>query len=268
MREDSKTGAPERALSRRPSFLTVARQVSGAMARGLTDPRTGARRKLHVLGGFVASGVRLARGTVVGRLGPRPEKPMILWDFERCPASRAVRETLSELDLDAEVRPCPRGGTRFRPELEGKGVPQLLDPNTGEKLLGSQAIVAYLYARYGLARPPKLLITTPVRIATGIAVRLLTAGRGALVRPSRAPALPLELYSFESSPYCRLARAALCELELPYTVHNVAKGSPRRRAFVERSGKMQVPWLYDPNTGTGLFESQAIEDYLQATYGA
>ena len=41
-----------------------------------------------------------------------------------------------------------------------------------------------------------------------------------------------------------------------------------REAFVQRSGRMQVPWLFDPNTGTSLFESQAIEDYLQATYGA
>ena len=80
-------------------------------------------------------------------------------------------------------------------------------------------------------------------------------------------AQPLELWSFESSPYCRMTRAMLTELELPYLLHNVGRKSPRRAAFIARSGKMQVPWLSDPNTGTELFESKAIIDYLDQTYG-
>ncbi len=66
---------------------------------------------------------------------------------------------------------------------------------------------------------------------------------------STPPKQPLELYSFESSPYCRIAREVLCSLEIPYLLHNVAKGSPHRDAFVERSGKMMVPYLIDPTTG-------------------
>jgi glutathione S-transferase len=77
----------------------------------------------------------------------------------------------------------------------------------------------------------------------------------------------LELWSFEGSPYCRLAREALCELELPYVLHNVAKGSPGREAFVKRSGKMRVPYLADPNTGREMFESADIVRYLNDTYG-
>ena len=61
-------------------------------------------------------------------------------------------------------------------------------------------------------------------------------------------------------------REKLCVLELPYLLHNVAKGSPRRAAFVERSGKMQVPYLADPNTGAELFESADIVRYLASTY--
>jgi glutathione S-transferase len=64
------------------------------------------------------------------------------------------------------------------------------------------------------------------------------------VRPSRLPEKRLELWIFEASPYCRLVRERLCELEL------------------------QVPWLFDPNTGAELFESEAIVDYLDKTYGA
>lgn len=247
--------------------LKVAGQVTRALAAGVVDPKTSFTRKLELLGGFTASGLRLARGMTVGKLGPRPAQPMRLWDFERCPHSRIVREALTALDLDAEVRPCPRGGTRFRPELKGPGVPQLLDPNTGEHLVGSTVIVRHLYERYGAGSPPRLLNATPVRVATGIAARYLTAGRGGEARPSKAPAQRLELYSFEASPYSRFARVTLSELELPYLLHNVGKGSKRRRAFVERSGKMQVPWLHDPNTGWQGFESLVIQRYLEETYG-
>ncbi|MDX2011862.1 MAG: glutathione S-transferase N-terminal domain-containing protein [Myxococcaceae bacterium] len=251
----------------RPGLVRVTLDTTRALGQTVTDPSTTLGRKLLLLGGFTASGVRFARGTVVEPLGPRPARPVRLWDLERCPHSRIVREALSGLDLDAEVRPCPRGGTRFRPELQGGTVPRLEDPNGGVTLQGSDAIVAHLYARYGRGRGPFVVNAAPVRVATGLVARLLTGGRGGMVRASRAPAQPLELYSFEASPPCRMVRAVLCELELPYLLHNVAKGSPRRADFVARSGKMQVPWLSDPNTGWQGFESLAIERYLEATYG-
>jgi len=85
---------------------------------------------------------------------------------------------------------------------------------------------------------------------------------------SQPPALPLELWSFEASPYCRIVRETLCSLEIPYLLHNVGKNSPSREAFVERSGKMQVPFLVDPNRAVEMFESADIVRYLNATYGA
>lgn len=45
------------------------------------------------------------------------------------------------------------------------------------------------------------------------------------------------------------------------------KGFPRRGAFVALSGKMQVPWLFDPNPGERLFESRLIERYRESTDG-
>ena len=252
----------------RPSTLRVTREVVGAFSSALVDGRTTLRRKLELVGGFTASGLRLAAGMTVKQLGPRPDKPLVLWDFERCPYSRLVREAASALDLDAEIRPCPRGGTRFRPELDGGGVPRLFDPNAGVTVTGSREIVGHLYARYGAAKPPGVGHLPTVTMATGIAARYLTAQRGAHARPSRAPAVPLELWSFEASPYCRVVRATLCELELPYLLHNVAKGSPRRAAFIALSGRMQVPFLRDPNTGVTLFESLDIQRYLESTYGA
>jgi glutathione S-transferase len=95
------------------------------------------------------------------------------------------------------------------------------------------------------------------------------------------------LFSFESSPYSRRVRELLCELELPYLLRNTGKarwqdlGTPftrallfpgvpitgrNRMALLKRAGKVQVPYLVDPNTGTAMFESQAIRDYLLATY--
>jgi glutathione S-transferase len=252
----------------KPGLVAITVDTTRALGRTVTDPSTSLGRKLMLLGGFMASGVRFARGTVVEPLGARPARPLRLWDFERCPHSRIVRETLSALDLDAEVHPCPRGGSRFHPELEGGTVPRLEDPNAGVSLSGSQAIVAHLSARYGRGAPPALVNSTPVRVVTGLVAQVLTAGRGAYARPSRAPQRPLELYSFEASPPCRMVRFLLCELELPYLLHNVAKGSPRRADFIARSGKMQVPWLNDPNTGWHGFESLEIERYLEATYGS
>jgi glutathione S-transferase len=72
----------------------------------------------------------------------------------------------------------------------------------------------------------------------------------------------------EGSPFCRLVREALCELEVPYVQRNVGRGSSHRAAFVARAGKQMVPYLVDPNTGAAMFESADIVAYLDRTYGA
>jgi glutathione S-transferase len=107
----------------------------------------------------------------------------------------------------------------------------------------------------------------PVKVLTGGMANALTGGLSSPARPSRAPPQPLELWSFEASPYCRFVRETLCELELPYLLHNVAKGSPRRKEYIAMSGEMKVPYLLDPNTGQRMFESMQIRRYLETTYG-
>jgi glutathione S-transferase len=49
-------------------------------------------------------------------------------------------------------------------------------------------------------------------------------------------------------------------------LHNVAASSPRRDAFPLGDARLQVPYLVDPNTGSGLFESAEIVDYLDRQY--
>ena len=104
-----------------------------------------------------------------------------------------------------------------------------------------------------------------------------------------APEQLLELWSFEASPYSRIVRATLTELEIPYILHNVPKerwqdmgpavlrlkpgkyeplaGGKREKMLPEMQGKMQVPYLVDPNTGVKMFESAQIVKYLKKQYG-
>jgi glutathione S-transferase len=227
-------------------------------------------RVLDVASSLAATLARGGVGLKVGPLGPRPEKPLELYEFEACPFCRKVREALTQLDLDALVLPCPKGGPRFREEVRRRGgkyqFPYLVDPNTGKEMYESDEIVSYLYERYGAGRPPFGLAGGAfTNLSAGLA-SALRPGFGSRYRPARAPEVPLELWSFEASPFCRIVRECLSSLELPYRLHNVGKGSPRRPAFRERAGKLMVPWLVDPNTGVATFESADIVRYLTRTY--
>lgn len=227
-------------------------------------------RTLEVAASYAASAVRLGAGVRTHALGPRPAEPLRLYEFEGCPFCRKVREALSSLDLEAMVYPCPHGGERHRAEVERKGgrqlFPYLEDPNTGVAMYESDDIVRYLYERYGAGKPPAATRIPPLNDLSSFAATACDP-IGTAKRPARVPNQPLELYSFEGSPYCRIVRATLCSLELEYRLHNVAKKSPSRPAFVERSGYMMVPYLVDPNTGRAMFESADIKAYLLETYG-
>jgi len=226
---------------------------------------------LNVASASLTTLLRGGLGMSVTTLGPRPQAPLELYEFEGCPFCRKVREALSILDLEAAIRPCPKRGRRFRDELMRIGgkaqFPYLVDRDAGRSLYESDDIVEHLFHQYGVGPPPLGLRRGAF---SSVGATLAGIGRGpagSFARPSRAPRQPLELYSFEASPFCRLVREALCELELPYLLHNVARGSPSRQAFVARSGRMQVPWLVDPNEEVEMFESAEILAYLQSTYG-
>jgi len=227
-------------------------------------------RSYDVATSFAASILRAGSGMSVANPGQRPEQPLELYEFEACPYCRKVREAASVLDLELMIYPCPRGGRRFRlvaSRRSGKTqFPFLVDPNTGKEMLESDDIVRYLFATYGAGAAPLALSLPVLTDVSSMLASVARLGAGGSVRRARAPELPLELWSFEASPYCRLVRERLCELELQYLLHNVAKGSPRREGFVARSGKMMVPYLIDPNTGTGIFESAEICSYLDRTY--
>lgn len=253
--------------------------------------------QLKIASSALASSARGWRGSLSFRPTTRqPEQLPRLYEYEASPFCRFVREALSEMDIDALILPCPRGGTRFRPEavsLSGKSLfPFLVDPNTGRSMHESADIVDYLAETYGgQLRAPRGLRRGGAIAASALAstFRSLPTVRGLRAAPSRAPAEPLELFSFEASPYSRLVRERLCELELPYILRNTAKarwedvGPPWIRAryfptlpvegrnrlrLLELEGRVQVPYLIDPNTGVSMFESEQILRYLDTTYAA
>ncbi|MEM9442104.1 MAG: glutathione S-transferase N-terminal domain-containing protein, partial [Pseudomonadota bacterium] len=101
--------------------------------------------RLGIAASGLASLTRLGRGTFTTIDGNRPAKLLELFEFENCPYCRFVREVLTELDLDAIIYPCPKGGQRFRPrviELGGRAqFPFLVNPNTDEQLYESSDII-------------------------------------------------------------------------------------------------------------------------------
>ncbi|NQZ97680.1 MAG: glutathione S-transferase N-terminal domain-containing protein [Myxococcales bacterium] len=227
-------------------------------------------RPLDLVTSSLVTVIRLGAGASVGDLGPRPEKTLELYEFEACPFCRKVREALSILDLEAMVHPCPKGGPLYREAVKKRGgkaqFPYLVDPNTGTEMYESDDIIRTLFDRYGNGSPPLALSLGPITNITASLASLMRPMSGLRYEPARTPDRFLELYSFEASPFCRLVREKLCSLELPYRLHNVAKGSEAREAFVARSGRMMVPYLVDPNTDTALFESADIVRYLEETY--
>mgnify|MGYP001827768238 CR=1 FL=1 len=60
-------------------------------------------RSLDVATSFFATLARIPAGMAVGKLGPRPELPLELYEFEACPYGRKVREALTMLDLEAMI---------------------------------------------------------------------------------------------------------------------------------------------------------------------
>lgn len=252
--------------------------------------------------------LRGGRGNMGTPTPMQPEKPLILYEFEACPYARRVREAMTQLNLDFESRPSPRKGHVYRDELKQltgeTQVPFLIDKNMEEesdsKIADSQAIIEHLFTHYSKQG------TTPSKFQTqndedNASLANKVASLVSMLRGSTAdhpkmneargkPEQPLHLYGFEASPFCRLVRERLSELEVGYINHSVAReqiqdiggfgfrlniGDYQPIKGGKREGlmngvmkdKLQFPFLIDPNTDTQLYESKAIIAYLDQIYG-
>ncbi|CAL5207403.1 unnamed protein product [Lathyrus oleraceus] len=204
------------------------------------------------------------------KLGARPEKPIEIYEFESCPFCRKVREIVAVLDLDVLFYPCPRNGPNFRPKVVQMGgkqqFPYMVDPNTGVSMYESDEIIRYLVGTYGDGNIP---LTLSLGFLTSLTCGLAMLSRitkGTTYTPAKLPPKPLKLWAYEGSPFCKVVREVLVELELPHLLINSARGSPKRNILYQKKGHFQVPFLEDPNTGIEMFESAEIIEYIRATY--
>jgi glutathione S-transferase len=214
---------------------------------------------------------------------PRPATRLTLYAYEGCPFCQKVREGLTLLDLDYLHRPCPKGGTVWRPVAAGlveaaRGpgsrpqFPLLVDG--GKPILESTAILQHLFDAYGpgwAAAPALLRVGALANTGTAFS-RLVRPGRGVRAAPTKATAdlEPLHLWGYEPSPFVRVVREVMDELEVAVVSETAARGSVRRPGMLTKwggQGKAQFPYLEDPNTGVAMYESDAIVAYLRATYG-
>jgi glutathione S-transferase len=252
----------------------------------------GIGHSMNIISATLVSTLCLWRGTQACQTGKRPDKVLELYDMEGCPYCRLVREALTELDLEVMIYPCPKGGSRFRQTVEKMGgkqqFPFFVDPNTGVAIYESRDIIKYLFNTYGEQSVPLRWRTHLLNQTSSMLGSLMRAGAGVKLKKSVQVKEPLELYSFESSPYARPVKELLCQLEMPYLLHNVGKTQladyilppirrrffPKvpvkgqmRKKFYQRAGQLKIPYLVDPNTGRALFESADILEYLNAHYG-
>ena len=239
----------------------------------------------------LASTLRGWQGIMARTDAEQPRELLTLYEFENCPFCRIVREVLTELDLDALIFPCPKGGERYRDALVARGgkaqFPYLIDPNTGAEMYESMEIIRYLYLQYGGSDVPLKWRVAPLQKYSSVLATAARLTRGMYAVPSTPPETPLELYSFEGSPFARPVRETLCQMEIPYILRSCGRSEvgewlpPKLRerlgiepgsklhnrvALLEKEGKQGIPYLEDPNTGEALFESEAIVAYLQDTY--
>lgn len=213
----------------------------------------------------------------------RPSEMLVVYEFQSCPYCRKVREAINALDLDATFYPVTdRSGAEdsFRVKakeladrygLEGRQrFPLLHDPGADKAMYESDDIIAYLVDKYGGGgEVPLMLRLGPVTTLTAGLAALARGGAGGSYTASAGaarPDAPIDFYGYEPSPFSMVVREKLCELGLAHNWYTTPRGSATRDIIFEKTGRFQVPYIEDPNTGVKMFESIQIVEYLEATY--
>ena len=206
----------------------------------------------------------------------QPEKTLVLYENESSPYCKRVREMMNLLDITYECRPC------FEAKRSAWGVdgerplPYLYDPNIDETLFGDEEIINNLLEQYC---PPasefdrKALWPIEFKAFSVLTSQLASFLRGnpattqqPNARSDNERMKPIELWGYECSPFVRPVKEKLSALGLPHIVVSCSRGSDNRDKMVERTGRFQVPFIVDANTGIEMFEGAEIVNYLEAVY--
>lgn len=133
----------------------------------------------------------------------------------------------------------------------------------------SDDIINYLYDTYGpygdVASNKFKGVSTLVSLSLSSLPR---RGRGSAFSETKfkSEMKPVIFWGYEASPFCKIVRERLVELEIPHLQKTCGRGSAKRQELFEKTGRFQVPYLEDPNTGINLFESADILDYINEKY--
>lgn len=214
-------------------------------------------RLLYPLDWLLSAAASLLRLGAGGHGNPQaePQQPLILYEFENCPFCRIAREAISQAGVPVEVRPCPKGGERYRPDvirLGGQSMfPYLVDPNTDTAMYESADIAKYVRETYAPGSQPFVHRLGPLGLLLSIAVFWTRPMRGMMARTSSPPDALLEFNGPENSPGARIVRERLSTHEL---------------AWLWRPARRGPLTLIDPASGETRTGGPAILAYLDAAY--
>ena len=222
----------------------------------------------------IGSALRLNRGGRIARRvaggGARPKPKLVLYEYENSPWCKRVREVLTFLALDHEVRPCPRSslfrhlgpplqaeghaGRESRFRLEAKETygariqyPVLVDETAGAQLQDSADIVQHLWAAYGgdvvaEDRPGDSLYLAPSpsfgSLQAGVVVPPLGGASRLLDVPTLAASTMLHAYSPAAGIMMTPSKAPP-EEEIVLVGHEAC---PRTRTVREALCTLQLPY--------------------------
>lgn len=71
-----------------------------------------------------------------------------------------------------------------------------------------------------------------------------------------------ELYMLETCPYCRKVIDYLKDNKIKFLTNDISDAKYRNE-LLALGGKEQVPYLYNPETKSGLYESDEIIEFLK-----
>ena len=211
--------------------------------------------------------LRLRDSSSVLDQAKQPAKTIILYDNESSPRCKRVREMMNLLDITYECRPSFSDVDKL---------PYIDDPNVGKKISGDNDIIEHLLEKYG---PPSTeydrkalwpITFQEFALVTSQVASLIRGNPGKTQQPNARPdnndMQPIELWAYECSPFVRPVKEKLSALGLPHVVVSCSRGSTNRDRMVEKTGRFQVPYIVDGNTGIDMFEGPEIVEYLEAVY--